>query len=323
MKRRSVLPALAAVALPAGPLLAQQRRPRIGMISTIAPNPQDPLVRALLDGLRENGLIDGQTASFEIRWASGKVDALPALAAELAALPVDVIVTGNNFVTAAAKAATSTIPIVMALGVDPVRNGFIDSFARPGRNITGLTADAGQQIHGKMLELLKEAAPQTERVAVLVQASVGYDRAQLTDAAQQLRLRLLWVPEVRQASDLDATFDAMRRDGAQAYLCIGGSIIYAARAQVAALALQHRLPGIHFSADYVRAGGLLSYGTDLAAQWRRAGWYVARIVAGARPAELPVEQPARFETAINLRTARTLGSTLPQSLLLRADVVVE
>jgi putative tryptophan/tyrosine transport system substrate-binding protein len=322
MKRRLFLPAIAVASLPVRSLRAQ-RLPRIGFLNVIAPNPDNPFVRAMAEGLREHGLIDGQTAIFESRWASGRVDALPALAAELAVLPVDVIVTGNNFVTAAAKSATSTIPIVMVVGVDPVRNGFIDSLARPGRNITGLINEPGQQIHGKLLEMLKEAAPQAERVGVLVQEGVGYDRTQLAEVAQRLRLRMLPVPEVRQASDIELAFEAMRRDGAQAYYCIGGTTVYTARAQVAALALHHRLPGTHFSADYVRAGGLLSYGTDLLAQYRRAGWYVARILAGARPAELPVEQPARFEVAINLRTARSLGLKLPQSLLLQADVVIE
>jgi putative ABC transport system substrate-binding protein len=322
MKRRLFLPAIAVAALQSRTLRAQ-RLPRIGFLNVGALNPDNPFWRASEEGLREHGLIDGQTAIFVQRWAGGRVDALPALAAELAALPVDVIVTGNNFVTAAAKAATATIPIVMVVGVDPVRNGFIDSLARPGRNITGLTNEAGQQILGKMLQMLKEAAAQAERVGVLVQEGFGYDRAQLAEIAQRLRLHLLWVPEVRQASDIELAFEAMRRDGAQAYYCIGGVVIYAERAQVAALALRHRLPGMHFAADYVRAGGLLSHGTDLLALCRRAGWYVARILAGARPAELPVEQPARFEIAVNLRTGRSLGLKLPQSLLLQADVVIE
>ena len=322
MKRRRFLPAIAVAALPARTLHAQTL-PRIGFLNAGAPSPDHPMVRASEEGLREQGLIDGQTATFVQRWAGGRVNVLPALAAELAALPVDVIVTGNNFVTAAAKAATSTIPIVMVIGVDPVRNGFVDSLARPGRNITGLMNEPGQQIHGKMLEMLKAAAPQAERVGVLVQQGVGYDPAQVAEVAQRLRLRVLPVPEVRQASDIEVAFEAMRRHDAQAYHCIGGHIVYAERAQVAALALRHRLPGTHFSADYVRAGGLLSYGTDLRAQYRRAGWYVARILAGARPAELPVQQPERFEIAINLRTARTLGLNLPQSLLLQATEVIE
>lgn len=322
MKRRRFLPAMAIAALPVRTLNAQTL-PRIGFLNSGAPNPDHPLVRASEEGLREQGLIDGQTAIFVSRWAGNRVDVLPALAAELVALPVDVIVTGNNFVTAAAKAATSTIPIVMVIGVDPVRNGFVDSLARPGRNITGLMNEPGQQIHGKMLEMLKAAAPQAERVGVLVQQGVGNDPAQLAEVAQRLRLRILPVPQVRQASDIEVAFEAMRRHDAQAYHCIGGHIVYTERAQVAALALRHRLPGTHFSADYVRAGGLLSYGTDLRAQYRRAGWYVARILAGARPAELPVQQPERFEIAINLRTARTLGLNLPQSLLLQATEVIE
>jgi putative ABC transport system substrate-binding protein len=322
MKRRHFLPAIAAAALPARALHGQTL-PRIGFLNSGPPNPDNPLVRASEEGLREHGLIDGQTAIVVQRWAGNRVDVLPALAAELVALPVDVIVTGNNFVTAAAKAATSTIPIVMIVGVDPVRNGFVDSLARPGRNITGLMNEPGQQIHGKMLEMLKAAAPQAERVGVLVQQGVGYDPAQVAEVALRLRLRVLPVPEVRQASDIEVAFEAMRRHDAQAYHCIGGHIVYAERAQVAALALRHRLPGTHFSADYVRAGGLLSYGTDLRAQYRRAGWYVARILAGARPAELPVQQPERFEIAINLRTARTLGLNLPQPLLLQATEVIE
>lgn len=322
MKRRRFLPAIAVAALPVRTPRAQTL-PRIGFLNSGAPSPDHPLVRASEEGLREQGLIDGQTATFVQRWAGGRVDVLPALAAELVALPVDVIVTGNNFVTAAAKAATSTIPIVMVIGVDPVRNGFVDSLARPGRNITGLMNEPGQQIHGKMLEMLKAAAPHAERVGVLVQQGVGNDPAQLAEVAQRLRLRILPVPEVRQASDIEVAFEAMRRHDAQAYHCIGGHIVYAERAQVAALALRHRLPGTHFSADYVRAGGLLSYGTDLRAQYRRAGWYVERILAGARPAELPVQQPERFEVAINLRTARALELKLPQSLLLQATEVIE
>ena len=150
MNRRQLLPALASIVMPLRAARAQ-RRPRIGFLNLVAPNPNHPLGLAMAEGLREHGLVDGQTASFESRWASGRVDALPALAAELAALPVDVIVTGNNVVTLAAKAAAPTIPIVMVVGVDPVRNGLIDSFARPGGNITGLTIEPGQQVHGKML----------------------------------------------------------------------------------------------------------------------------------------------------------------------------
>jgi putative ABC transport system substrate-binding protein len=322
MNRRQLLPALASIVMPLRAERAQ-RRPRIGFLNLVAPNPNHPLVQAMAEGLREHGLVDGQTASFECRWASGRVDALPALAAELAALPVDVIVTGNNVVTLAAKAAAPTIPIVMVVGVDPVRNGLIDSFAWPGGNITGLTIEPGQQVHGKMLELLKEAVPRAERIGVLVQEGLGHDRAALSEAAARLSLRLLPTPEVRQVADIEMVFEAMRRDGAQAYFSIGGTLIHNAREQVAVLAMRHRLPGMHFSADYVRAGALMSYGIDQRAQYRRAAWFVARILAGAKPAELAVEQPARFETAINLRTARALELKLSQRLLLQATEVIE
>jgi putative ABC transport system substrate-binding protein len=192
-----------------------------------------------------------------------------------------------------------------------------------GRNITGLTNEPGQQVFGKMLQMLIEAVPRAERIGVLAQDGVGYDRAALAEGAARLNLRLLPAPEVRQPSDIETAFEAMRRDGAQAYFGIGGTIIYVAREQVAALALRHRLPGMHFSADYVRAGALISYGTDQQAQYRRAAWYVARILGGAKPAELPVEQPTRFETAINLRTASLLELKLPQRLLLQATEVIE
>lgn len=322
MKRRRLLPALAAAAWPLQSLQAQ-RRPRVGILGTTAPNPGSHLLRSLVDGLREQGWVDGQTVSLELRWAGGRLETLPALAAELAALPVDVIVTSNNIVTAAAKSATATIPIVMVLGVDPVRAGFIDNFARPGRNITGLTSEPGQQIFGKMLELLKLVVPGLQRFGILVQEGIGHDGAQLAEDAGRLGLRPLWVPQVRQAPDIERVFEAMRREAAQAYLCIGGSVIHTARAQVAALALRRRLPGVHFSADCAHAGGLLSYGADLRSQFRRAAWYVARILAGANPAEMPVEQPARFEMAINLRTARAIGVSLPPGLLALADQVIE
>jgi len=306
VKRRQLLSALASIATPLRGAHAQGL-PRIGILSTLAPNPDHPLVRAFAEGLREHGLVDGQAASLEFRWAVGRVNRMPSLEAELAALPVDVIVTSNNFVTLAAKAASPTIPIVMVVGVDPVRNGLIDSFARPGRNITGLTNEPGQQVLGKMLELLREAVPRAASIGVLVQEGIGHDRALVAEAAARLNLRLLPTPEVRRLPDIEMFFHAIHRDSAQAYLSIGGALVYNAREQVAALALGHRLPGMHASADFVRAGGLMSYGTDLAAPYRRAAWFVARILAGAKPAELPIGQPTRFGQRINLRAAQALG----------------
>lgn len=212
----------------------------------------------------------------------------------------------------------------MVLGIDPVRHGFIESYARPGGRITGLTNAVGAEVNGKLLGMLKEVLPQAAVVGVLVQQGVGYDRDLTEEAARRLRLRLFHAPEVQRAADIEPAFEAMRQAGAQALFVVGGAVIYVERLRVVELASsRHRLPAIHFSADYVRAGGLLSYGTDLVAQFRRAGYYVARILQGVKPADLPVEQPVRFEMAINLKIAKALGLVIPQALLLRADEVIQ
>ncbi|MBP6776462.1 MAG: ABC transporter substrate-binding protein [Piscinibacter sp.] len=323
--RRDVLVGVAA--LPglwvAGRTAAKAPRPRIGFIASGAPDPAHPLVRALAEGLSEQGFVDGRNVSFVFRGAGGSLAGLPAIAAELAALPVDVIVASNNNYVEAARQASATIPIVMVLGIDPVRHGFIESYARPGGRVTGLTNAVGAEVNGKLLGMLKEVLPQAAVVGVLVQQGVGYDRDLTEEAARRLRLRLFHAPEVQRAADIEPAFEAMRQAGAQAVFVVGGAVIYAERSRVVELALRHRLPAVHFSAEYVRAGGLLSYGTDLVAQFRRAGYYVARILQGVKPADLPVEQPVRFEMAINLKTAKALGLTIPQPLLLRADEVIE
>ena len=297
------------------------RRHRIGYLGIGSPENSGELLRAHNEGLREHGLVEGSNLESVFRWARS-VDALPAMATELAELPVDVILAGNNTAIAAAQRATATIPIVMVLGVDPVRQGFVESFARPGRNITGLTNDPGQDMHGKMLGLLKELVPAASLIGVLVQQGVGFDRLALEEGARRLNLQLHYLPELRQPQELGPAFEAMKSARVQAVYVIGGAFIYQLRQSVAQLALQHRIPSMHFSADYVRAGALVSYGTDLRAQYRRAAWYVARILDGATPGELPVEQPTRFETAINLRTAKALELIVAPSLLMRADEVV-
>jgi putative ABC transport system substrate-binding protein len=302
---------------------AAQRHPRVGILGTSAPNPQNPALRAFADGLREQGFIDGRNVTLEIRWAGGSLAALPALAAELAALPVDVFVASNNNVVQVARQASATIPVVMVLGIDPVRNGFIDSYARPGGRITGLTNDASVAVNGKMLGMLKELVPQATVVGVLAQQGIGYDRDATESAARLLQLRLVYAPELQQAAEIEPALESMRRAGAQALFVIGGTLIYAERARLVRLELQHRLPAMHFSADYVRAGGLISYGTDVLAQYRRAAYFVARILQGSKPAELPVEQPVRFELAINQGIAKALGLVVPRALLLRADEVIE
>lgn len=301
----------------------QGRLFRIGQLGVGTPEGVTAILQATDEGYREFGLVEGRNVEVVQRWARGSLEALPALAAELVALPVDVIAAGANPAIAAAQRATSTIPIVMVLGVDPVRNGFVESLARPGKNITGLTNDPGPSINGKMLELLKQLVPAASVIGVLVQQGVGSDRVAAEEAGRRLKLQLRHAPEVRRPEELGPTLETLKSGGAQALYVIGGSVIYQNRKTVADLALQHRLPTIFYSSDYVRAGGLVSYGTDLRAQYRRSAWYVARILQGAKPAELPVQEPVRFEMAINLKTARALGIVVPQSLLLGADEVIE
>jgi putative ABC transport system substrate-binding protein len=328
MNRRDAWRAAMAWAASSGLLVtevrAQQqgRVARIGYLGLSAPEPTRANTEAFEEGLREQGLLAGRNVELVQRWAHGSVDALSVLARELVALQVDVIIAGNNTAIAAAQRATATIPIVMILGVDPVRNGFIESFARPGRNITGLTNDSGPAMHGKMLSLLRELVPAASVVGVLAQHGLGFDRAAVEQAARELKIELQYAPEVRQSEDMAPALQWIKRTGAQAMYVIGGANIYQNRQAVADLARSYRLPGIFFSSDYVRAGGLVSYGTDLRAQTRRSAFYVARILKGAQPSELPVEQPAKFELAINVNTAKALGLAVPQSLLLRADEVI-
>jgi putative ABC transport system substrate-binding protein len=327
-RRNALRAGLALASVMLGPpvlVRAQQlaRRSRIGRLVIGAPENSAALFQVHDEGLREHGFVEGRDLETVSRFARGSMEALPALAAELVALPVDLIIASTNPSIVAAQRATSTIPIVMVLGVDPIGNGFIGSFSRPGGNITGLTNDAGPSMHGKVLELLKQVAPAASALGVLAQQGVGFDRAPLEEAARRLGFELRYAPEVRQPVDIEPAFEAMKGAGAQALYVAGGGILYQHRQAVADLALRHRLPGMFFSSDYVRAGGLMSYGTDLRAQYRRSAWYVARILKGTIPADLPVEQPARFETAINLRTARALQLSVPRSLLLRADEVIE
>lgn len=329
MKRREVM--RTALALSAGVPMLQagvQAQPRarlfrIGRLVIGPPENSAALFREQDEGLRDHGLIEGRNVETISRWATGSIEALPTLAAELVSVPVDVIVASANASIIAARRATSTLPIVMVVGVDPVRNGFVLSLSRPGLNVTGLTNEPGPDLQGKVLDLLKQLAPSASVIGVLAQHAVGYDKASLEEAARQLRLELRYAPEVRQPAEIESAFETLRGAGAQALYVAGGGVLYQHRQAVASLALRYRLPGIFFSSEYVRAGGLLSYGTDLRAQFRRSAWYVAQIFKGARAAELPVEQPARFETALNLKTAKALGLTVPQSLLVGADVIVE
>ena len=286
----------------------------------------DPLFEAFRQGLRERGYMEGQNLIIEDRYAEGSQERLRDLAAELVRLPVDVMVAEGAAATRAAQHATRTIPIVMAATSDPVGEGFIASLAQPGGNITGLSS-LGAELPGKRLELLKETLPQSRRIAVLANPAFPAHASRmhnLTVAAGALGLHLQ-VVEVRRADELDNAFAAITRAGADAVLVEHDAVLLNGQRGriVADLAAQHRLPMMYAWREWVVAGCLMSYGPSLSATTRRAADYVDKILKGAKPADLPVEQVTKFELVINLKTAKTLGITMPPSLLVLADEVIQ
>jgi putative ABC transport system substrate-binding protein len=306
---------------------AQQspKMPRIGFIVTANRRMVEHIVRAFDEGMRELGYAEGRNVVIERRFADGKPERLPALAAELVQLKVDIIVTGSNPVIDAVKKATATIPVVMGVSRDPVGSGFIASLARPGGNITGLTSDTAPDILGKNLELLKEAVPRASRVAFLwnpVPSAAGAYRNAAASAAHRLGVKLQTV-EVRGGNDLESAFAAMTRERAEALLVPLDPLPFSFRKPIILLAEKHRLPAMYGLREFPEAGGLMSYGSNLASLFGRAAVYVDKILKGARPGDLPVEQPSKFEMVINLKTAKALGLTIPPSLLQRADEVIQ
>ena len=279
---------------------------------------------AIRQSFRELGYVEGQSVLFEDRFAEGQSVRLPALAAELARLNVDVIVAASPPAIQAAKDATRTIPIVMITGGDPVRSGFVVGLARPGGNITGVMF-LTSELAGKQMELLKQVVPSLRNVAILWDPAMPTTTADLTDmrnAARSLGLRLQIV-EAHSATDYAGAFAAMAKERAAALVVIGSPTFLADQRRIADLAAKHRLPAMYSFKEHSEIGGLMSYGASQADVVRRAARYVDKILKGARPADLPIEQPTKFELVINLKTAKALGLTIPQSLLLRADRVIE
>jgi ABC-type uncharacterized transport system substrate-binding protein len=326
-RRRFLLTSLAGAA--AVPLAARAQPTgkvsRIGFIVTGTPNETGHLIQALNKGLRELGYVEGRNVVFERRFGEGRQEKLPALAAELVQLKVDVLVTGSNPVIAAVKQATATIPVVMAVSRDPVGANFIASLARPGGNITGLANDADPEIIGKNLELLKEAAPRVSRVAFLwnpVPPGAGTSKHAVESAARSLGVTLQSV-EVRRPTEFEGAFAAMVRERANGVVVAQDPIALGSRSQVVLLAARSRLPAVYGVREFAEAGGLMSYGPNIADQFQRAAFYVDRILKGAKPGDLPVEQATKFELVINLKTAKALGLTIPRSLLARADQIIE
>jgi putative ABC transport system substrate-binding protein len=307
---------------------ATKRVPRIGFLHSGSPSSVAKYRDACLQALLGLGYVDGKNISFEYRYAEGKLDRLPELATELARLKVDVIVTGpGNEAALAAKVATTTIPIVMVIAVDPVGSGLVASLSQPGGNVTGLTFDVTPEQGGKNLELLKEAAPKVSRVAILRYTSSPISLAYGTEAervAKKLKVAVQFadVPTSND-KDLENTFAAIVQERANALLVVASSFFADRRPQIVSFAARTKLPAIYPGSPYVDVGGLMSYGATLVGLWPRAAAYVDKILKGTKPAELPVEQPTKFELVINLKTAKQIGVTIPQSLLYRADKVIK
>jgi putative ABC transport system substrate-binding protein len=275
--------------------------------------------------LRERGWVEGQNIVIEARFAEGKVDRLSVLVAELIRLNVDIILTGSSVATRAAKHATKTIPIVMAASADALGEGFVTSLAHPGGNITGVTFLAGPEIAGKQLELLKEVAPGVSRVAVLMNPTNGSHAAfakEVKVAAGSLGTQLQ-VLEASYPDQLEGTFATLTRARAAALLVLTDSMFFGQRRRIADLAASSGLPAMYSQREFVDAGGLISYGPSLSDMFRRAATHVDKILRGTSPSDIPVEQPTKFELVINVKTAKALGITIPRSLLLRADEVIE
>jgi putative ABC transport system substrate-binding protein len=299
--------------------------PRIGTLAPGSPGSFPHLREAFRQGLRDHGYVEGRNIVIEDRFAEGSVERLAELAAELVRLQVDVIVATPTVSAVAARKATASIPIVAVSVADPVRLGLAASLARPGGNVTGMAFSVGFESITKGLQVLKEALPAARRVAVLSNASNPSQPLAVGDLATagrslDLELQLL---EVRGPDDFDAAFAAMARQRAAALLVVADTMFIRQRARLAELAAKYRLPSMHGVRENVEAGGLLAFGPSLTAQQRRAAAYVDKILRGAKPGDLPIEQPRQFELVINLRTAKTLGIAMSQSLLLRADEVIE
>ncbi len=305
---------------------AQQAKkvPRIGFLSATSPSTLAARTEAFRQGLRELGYVEGKNIVIEWRSTEGKADRQPGLAAELVRLKVDVIVTGGPAATRSAKEATVTIPIVMAFDNDPVGSGFVASLARPGGNITGL-ANLDPEISGKRLELLKEIVPKLSRVAVLGNSTQPGNAQALREtelAAGALGVQLQYL-DVLSPKDIETGFREASKGRAGAVFVLTSPFLLSHRTQIAELAAKSRLPVVYGQPEYLDAGGLMFYGASITEMFHRAATYVDKILKGAKPADLPVEQPIKFEFIINLKTAKQIGLTIPQSVLYRADKVIK
>jgi putative ABC transport system substrate-binding protein len=325
MRRRQFIALLGATMTAAPVARAQQKAvPLIGFLSSALPGPSAPNVAAFRQGLGEAGYVEGQNLAIEYRWAEGSYDRLPEMAADLVARKVDVISAQSTLSARAAKSATSTIPIVFSSGADPVEAGLVTSLSRPGGNLTGISF-LTIELMAKRLELLSELVPQARVIALLVNPNITAAGGLIRDAQEAARTKGVQLPILRAGTEneIDAAFGALGQLQAGA-IVVGADPFFASRRdQLVALASRHAVPAIYGARDAADSGGLVSYGTNMTAVYRQLGTYTGKILKGAKPADLPVQQPTIFELVINLKTARTLGLTVPQSLFARADEVIE
>ena len=328
MKRAAVRSIVVAVILLAMAIIAHAQQPakkvpRIGVLRL--GSPPEPQIDAFRQRLRDLGHVEGKNISFEYRYADGKLDRLPELAAELVRLKVDVIFTPNATVAKVAMQASSTIPIIFANAGDPVGNGIVASLARPGGNATGL-ANITEELSGKRLELLKQALPTVSHVAALwATSSLPTDKLSIDEtlaASRPLKMRVQ-VLKVQEPEEFEGLFATARKDGATAMTVLRSPFLNLHQKTLVDLAIKYRLPGIYEAQGFVDKGGLMSYGVNGLDMYRHAATYVDKILKGAKPTDLPVEQPTKFELVINLKTAKQLNLTIPQSVLFRADRVIK
>jgi putative ABC transport system substrate-binding protein len=313
------------------PLAVRAQQPagrvyRVGFLTIPSREQALPFIKAFEESLRSLGYRVGENVVIEYRSADGEMDRLPANAADVVRLGVDIIVaTGTNPNTVAAMKATTTIPIVMTSSVDPVSAGLVASLARPGANVTGLAADTGDEIFGKRLQLLKETLPNLSRVGILWNPDSAPHRSRLTSMREAATaLGLTHVPvEARGLDALEQAFATMVRERAQAFVVVVDSVLFSYRGQIGVMAIRNRLPAVSVLKEFAEAGLLLTYGADFRDLYRRSAVFVDKIFKGAKPGDLPVEQPTKFELVVNLKTAKALGVEVPTSLLLRADEVIE
>jgi len=327
MKKAAVPSILVAVVLLAIGVIAEAQEPKVPRIGVIFPafsSVSAPFMAVFREGLHDLGYTEGKNIVIEDRYADGKEDRLPALAAELVHLKVDIIMVGGGNATLAAKNATKTVPIVMGTASDPVGTGLVASLARPGGNITGSTL-INPDLSGKRLELLKETIPKLKHVAVLIHRDNPAATLMLKEtetAAQSLGLQLQ-ILEVRGSNELENAFGVAKKGRAEAMNVLSSAFLQIERKKIVELASKGQLTAMYVDRQFVESGGLMSYGANIADQFRRAATYVDKILKGAKPADLPIEQPTKFELIINLKAAKQIGLTIPPNVLVRADKVIK